>query len=149
MGLLKYGPALFVQKNCHANWTLRPAELSTHLPVSTDDDYCSNKRADFCTPHIVLHTALTLPSVTVLLHTTHRTAHCANTALCNSSSAPPPHRHSCTHCIQRSGPLHVPTALSPGKEAPRTTWIGLWLCPQAGLYAGKVSPCTGNFPWLH
>ena len=72
--------------SCRGTVTHTPVELSTHLPTSTDD-CCSSKCADFCTPHIVRHTAVALPSVTVLLHTTHRTAHCGSTTLCNSSSA--------------------------------------------------------------
>jgi hypothetical protein len=32
-----------------------------------------------------------------------------------------------------SGQLHAPAALPPGKEPPRTHWIGGWVGPRAGL----------------
>jgi hypothetical protein len=33
-----------------------------------------------------------------------------------------------------SGQLHAPSALPPGKEPPRTHWLGGWVSPRAGLH---------------
>jgi hypothetical protein len=35
--------------------------------------------------------------------------------------------------MEVSGQLHAPAALTPGKEPPRSHWIGGWVGPRAGL----------------
>jgi hypothetical protein len=40
-----------------------------------------------------------------------------------------------TSALVRSGQLHAPAALHPGKRAPGTHWTGGWVGPRAGLDA--------------